>query len=205
MTTYIRPDIGSFGTFQLDEPFATKLVSNVAYECIALRSMDDVVKEGVDPYAKYYSANNLTEAKYLADKEAGVVIVTLRSTAGAYVYVPTSYVKSYPLSGGIPYQVTGILVDLGALPTTLDLTVLKTTIVDVVHNSLGVTASTSEIAMSDLELLSTTMHTTYEAVRKQAITVNESDYTAKLRLEKENITLTKKIAELETYILSTTK
>lgn len=201
MAAYITPPLGSYGTYVLDEPFSSLLVPMVAYECISLRSIDEIIKHGIDPFALHYKPYGQTQEKYLADKANAVIIVTLRSSTGNYINVPNSYIKSYPLAGGIPYQVTGLVLDLGAIPTNMDLSPLMTKLADVTQGVIGIKPKPFPFVLSDKSLVDKNTDTANKAARAALITEVETDHSARLRLQNTVAAQADKIRELEAYAI----
>lgn len=201
MSAFITPPLGSYGVYVLDDPFDNQLVAKVGYECISLRSIDDIIKHGIDPFQIYYKPYGQSQERYLADKAAGVVIVTLRPTTGNYVYVPNSYIRSYPMGGGIPYRVTGVVLNLGSLPTSMDLSPLMTKLVDVTQSVIGVKPTPTPFVLSDVSLLDKSTDTALQAARKANINEVETDYSARIRMQSVIAAQADKIRELEAFIL----
>jgi hypothetical protein len=77
MGTSLVPQIGAAGIYTLLSPFDTMLVSGVNYTCKAVRTIDDLLAAGVDPYAAYYNPTGtpIDKATYTADVAAGVQII----------------------------------------------------------------------------------------------------------------------------------
>lgn len=199
----LTPPVGASGIFALASPFDVQLIPGVSYTCIAVRKFADIQKLGVDPFSVYYVPNSLSEAIYTADVTAGECIVTLRSNGGTFLYVPTSYITSYPNMGGIPYTAIILGISLGAIPNTLDLTAVKTKISNVVQDSFGITPQIQQAAISETKNMSISDANAIESARLASITDDQTDYAKYLAVNALYQTALDKITELETYIAST--
>lgn len=201
----IVPDIGVNGVFSLKEPFNNLLIKDIGYTCTAVRQLTDIIKAGGDPQALYYTPYNLDSTIYNADVKNNVCIVSLQSSKGGdTVYVPSSYVLSFPKTGGIPYTVTGLGISLGAIPDGLDLTYLKSRIQTVVKDTLGLVSDVEikTLALSETTLVNQDSHNALETARKNNIADTQTDYSKLLAVTKKYQEAVKKIRELENFIIS---
>lgn len=199
----VVPSVGSSGTFVLKSPFDKSIISNRTYTCIAVRRLDEIIATGDDPYVKYYfQPYQLTLEEYKADLAVGVSICTLRAEGGSNVYVPSSFIESFPISGGVAYRNVGLLVNLKAISDRLDLAPLTKKISDLVASVIGVIPTITEASLSNPVNISIENHEKIEAARVLMVTDKETDYARAQRLLSENDTLRSKIQELEKYILS---
>lgn len=194
------PPIGAAGKFGVSAPFSSVVDSNTHYECKAVRRFVDIINLGVDPYAEYYVPNEISEQKYQEDYTAGACIVSLMSSAGVWVYVPTTYITSYPSLGGVSYTAVLLGISLGAIPDFLDLSAVKSKIVDVVKDYIGVTSSVTEVQVSASRNLSYNDHNALEVARQANIAGSKTDYA--LYLEQKNLvqTLQTQLTQLQEYI-----
>lgn len=193
------PPPGTRGLYSLKAPFKT--VPNELYSCGAIRYFKDIQNQGVDVYAKYYQPLELTEADYARDLAAGVVIITLLSETQQPIYVPSSYVLSYPGLSSYNYQHVVLSVSLGALPDALDLTFLKTQIATAVSEVIGVTPTVYENVAPSTGVVTPEQHDAMEAARQAAITNRTTDYARYLIERDKRIALEAKVAALEKVIV----
>lgn len=199
----LTPPVSASGLFQLAPPFEQELIPGVNYTCIAVRKFADIQKLGIDPYSTYYVPNGLTESIYEEDVVAGECIVTLRSNGGAFLYVPTSYILSYPNQGGIPYTAIVLGVDLGPIPNYVDLTAIKMAISNLVHDTFGVTPQIQQAAISETKNMSIADANAIESARLSEINTNQTDRAKYLASQAQLSAALAKIQELESYIAST--
>lgn len=162
--------------------------------------MADIVVLGIDPHAEFYAPHGLTYQHYEQDLLNGECIVSLRSNAGHWVYVPTSYVRSYPNTGGIPYTAIVMGINIGAVPNYLDLTQLKQRIVDLVRDTIGVSSTVTQVAISPTKNLPQADSNAIEAARTANITSTNTDRAQFINMRNQRDAALQKVAELEAYI-----
>lgn len=196
----LTPPIGASGIFRLGGPYAALLQTNVSYTCDAVRKMADIIVLGIDPHAEFYAEHGLTYQQYQNDLKNSECIVSLRSNGGHWVYVPTSYILSYPDMGGIPYTALVLGINIGAVPNYLDLSVIKQRIVDLVRETIGVTSTVAQVAISPTKKLPQADHNAIEANRVANITSTRTDRALYLEAVAQRDALALKIQQLEAYI-----
>lgn len=194
------PQIGMTGLYKLKEPFDKLLLANVAYRCVAVRKLEDIVAAGGDPKELYYTNNSLSDTVYNTDLAAGVCIVSLQAGSGSWVYVPSSYIESMPDQGGIPYTTIVLATSLSAIPNSLDLSYLKNQIEDLVMDTLGVASTVREIAISQQQHLSQAEHVAIEAARAANIAASTTERAQRLEAERQRDAALEKIQQLEAFI-----
>ena len=201
MSKGVVPLLSAKGIYRLKAPFDAQLLANTSYECVALREMVDLLSTGTDVYAQYYEPYGLTEQEYQQDVTDGVVMCSLRTDGGIWLYVPSSYVLSFPGMSGVKYGVMLLGVMLGSIPETLDLTYLKSQIEQMVSSELGITSAVEEVIVSQIDILSKDEHLRLEAARKAKISAMSNAYTKSKKLETLNTQLMAKNEQLSQYIL----
>ena len=197
------PSIGTKGVGQLLAPFQVLLVANVPYTCIAIRQLADIIVSGNDPQALYYTPNGLSTDTYQADVAAGVSILTLQDASGSIVYVPSSYLTSYPDAGGVPYQVVMLGINLGPLPKTFNLSYLKSKIQDDVQDFIGIQSNVFQQVGSAEIIISNAQDASITAARQAAVGTLTTDYAKLLTATTQLQSAFQKIQMLEAYILGT--
>lgn len=201
-TAYLAPSLGAQGAYTVQAPYDTLVNPNLIYTCKGIRTIDDILAAGFDPYATYYSPGGtaVDKTKYQDDVNNGVVIVSLLSSSGQMVYVPNSYITAFPAPGGVAYSVMALAVKLGALPTSLDLTSVKQKVSDLILNTLGVNGDVTEMQISAIETISSDAAKTAEAARLALVTDNGSDWAKYLAAKTALDSANQKIAALEQWI-----
>ncbi len=193
------PAIGTSGVFILQAPFDSKLLANTNYTCRSVRSFSEITADGVDPYTTYYQPNNVDRTQYTTDANNGVCIVSLCSDAGNWVRVPSSFIVSFPNASGRTYTGAGLVVDLGVISDTIDLTYLKSRIVQACADSIGVVATVKTIVTTRTLVVGETDHATIEAVRTARMSNSGTEYSQIVELQKKNTALTEQINALVSH------
>lgn len=198
------PPIGTSGIYNLAAPFDTALQANMSYQCDAVRRVDDFVEIGVDPYQEYYVPKGITQEKYDQDVANLVGIVSLVSTAGHWVYVPSTYILAYPDLNGVPYHVVVLGLELGAIPSYKDLTGIKQALANLTRDTIGVLPTVKEVVISPEEKVSQTDHDVLENARAILITNSQTDRARYLTLQQQYAALQLQYQQLETWVKNNT-
>lgn len=196
----MTPQIGATGIYELKTPWTTEF--NVIYTCEAIRSFNDCYLQGLDVYSSLYVTNSLDEATYQADVQANVHIVTLTSKLYPTIYVPDSYILSYPDSGYAPYRHIVISATLGLISDQQDLSFLQTQISNLISDLVGVDVPVNINEAPTLSALTEQEIERLETNRLNAIATRDTDYGKLKRAENTIATLQDKVATLENYILN---
>lgn len=197
---YPTPVPGAKGKYELEAPFAQKIDPNIAYECTAVRTFGEMQSWGRDPWTEVYRPENIDEAKYVQDAQDAVMLVTLRADRGQTVVVPTSYIKSCPPTGGVPYNVMAIAIKLGAIADEVELQGLMTKLADVTKANIGIEPEVRAVKLSSTTLRPQQDHEALEAARKANIISKDTLSSENLRLSQENARLREQIDALEQLI-----
>lgn len=201
MASTILPALGSSGAWKLKAPFDTKIIASVAYSCESISSLSALVADGVDVFQAYYVANGLDQATYNQHVLDGISFITLVSETGVAISVPAPYLDGWPSSDVIPYVVVGAVVQLGALPNTIDPAFLTPLIQNVVKNALGTDVTVEYVAMSDVTNKTYSDHQALENARQANIADDNNDYTRRLKAEAALIDAKATIAALQKFII----
>lgn len=200
MALALIPPIGTSGVYTLASPFNTQLQAQTSYKCDAIRRFADLLEVGIEPFEEYYQPVGLAETVYQQDLANNVCIISLVSNTGHWVYVPSSYIQSYPDIGGVPYIVTVLGLELGALPAYMDLTGLKAALAALCRDTIGKTPDIKEAVISAVEKLSQSDHDAVETARVAAITNTQTDRARYLAAQRELDLLRQQYAQLENYV-----
>lgn len=168
------PPLYATGKWVLQAPFTVD--SNTVYVCKAIRSFDDIKAQGIDPYVTYYQPLGLTVDDFKADVANLANIVTLMSETAPVVYVPDSYIVSYPDTTMIPYRHVVLSVSLGAVPDTLVLDDFLDKVEQTAMASLGLEVNVRAHQAGVLtEGVDQRTHQSLERVRLLRINTNETE------------------------------
>lgn len=208
--TDVVPDIGATGIYTLKTPYdklivnsttADNVLTAVVYTCVAVRKVAELIKFGSDPFALYYTPYNLSASVYEADVAKGMCIVTLRSSAGDFIHVPSTYITSFPKGGGVLYCTYGLAISLGALPSETDLTALKLRMTQAVTETFGVESDVKVLTLSNASLIATDYHERLVAARAAKVSAVETDRVVRIRLEAQVAEQATKIKLLEAALI----
>lgn len=133
----ITPTINTVGVFKVEKPFFVE--SKRVYEVVAIREFDDIWLQGGDVYEEYYKPNGLSEEIYERDVKLGATIVTLKSKVGN-VYIPDTFIESFPKLGYLNYKHVILSVDIGAVSDDINLDALIADLKELASKHVGVTA-----------------------------------------------------------------
>lgn len=172
----IFPTPGALGAWNLKPPFDTKLKVGLAYLCKEVRLITEMVAQGVNVREQFYAANGLSNTFYEEDLKDGAAIVTLTTSSGDRVFVPSPYILGWPSADGVPYAVVAMAIVLGALPNTVDPTFLTNKVSEVIHSNLGLMPEISYATVSEVTVKSQEQHNAAESGRLSNISENKTNF-----------------------------
>ncbi len=132
----VVPPLNATGLYVVKEPY--KLQPGVAYSCIATRNLQDLALKKIPVWERYYSPYGLSKEIYQQDETNEVVLVTLFSDDYGAVYVPSSYIESYPDLSGVRFRHRILSLSLGAIPDTLPLADLQQKMAELASDVVGI-------------------------------------------------------------------
>lgn len=190
------PVIGATGRFMLKLPW--KADANTTYEVLAIRSFDDIYKLGDDVYSIYYKPMGLVEGlagfKFKDEVALKPNIVTLKGLNGSIVYVPDTYIVSFPSLGNVQYHHVIITASLGALPEQVDLSIIKDDIQNLIEARIGAKTVAKIMTAPATNQPNAEQHEALEAARTGSIREYENDYT---KVKRQQDTIGKLTAKVE--------
>lgn len=196
----LLPPIGASGIYQLNAPFAALMTASTTYTCMAIRRIADIVQSGFDPYEAYYEPQGIPRSTYDLHLKADMCIVSLQSSGGKWLYVPSPYIASYPNMGGIKYTSLLLGINLGPIPSFLNLAPVKQKIIDDIRDMIGVTSTVTTVAVSETKILPQEISIALEASRQSNISDSTTDRAKYLSTLAQLNALQTKVTELENYI-----
>ncbi len=197
--SYILPPIGSSGVYVLSSPFDTKVPPLASLTCKAIRKISDYLASSEDPKTLCYINNGLTEDNYNEDAILDIDIVSLQSGEGQWLYIPASYIVTYPITNGIPYRSIALAIALPQLPVTQDISAMEADVANVIRDHIGVIPSVEVVETSRVINVSSEKHELSQTARRLVMN-NKSD---RVKLAEANVLLGKlqtKVQELELFI-----
>lgn len=196
MATNLIPPIGATGSYNLLEPFGAALHPNTLYKLSAVRYFVDIENNGGNVYELYYKPYGLTEQNVATDRQNNVAILTLITTNYAPLYVPTSYVKTYPNQEVKPYSQYILTLSLGPLPDDVILEPTMAAVAAAASDTIGVTPTVHVGVMPLSDVISPEENENREATRNAAITNRTTDFA---RLREANATIASLNQQIQIY------
>jgi len=193
------PTPGLRGRYVTKTPFTVDATQ--VFTCHAIRSFKDIYERGIDVFTTFYKPVNLTDVEFQQDRSENAHIITLISEDNQVVYVPDTYILSYPDLNAVTYQRVVLAVDLGALPDYVDLSGIDTSIREIVDNSIGCTSEVKVGIAPTTGIVGVNDHETKEAARLNRITNNPTTYSKWRKLVEENAALTSEVQRLQQIIV----
>ncbi len=194
------PPIDTVGRYTLISPFVADQTK--IFTCRAIRSFEDIYEQDEDVFKDYYEVKQLDITVFNEDKDAHANIITLMDADGVVIYVPDTYIESYPLMGNITYSHVVLSVSLGALPDYVDLTFVNGQILNVITDLINPPTKVINVNKSpSVGLVSPADHEVAEANRTASIQTRETDYAVRLQLEQKVNEQIQVIARLNQIIL----
>lgn len=187
------PIIYATGKWQVEEPFTVE--SNTIYICKAIRSIDDLEARGVDVFKTFYEPFAITKQTYENDVLNLANIVTLMSVNAPTLYIPDTFILSYPDTTTMPYSHVVLSASLGAVPDTFSFKDTQEKIADLINSTLGIEVNVNVHVSGVLaEGVDMVTHQSLENQRLQRIANNRSLYT---NLKEKEDTIERLRAQLE--------
>ena len=140
--TRITPSIGTYGTFTFKSPWIVS--PGEKYTISAIKTLDELVRSGIDPKAVIYEPVGLTDGasgfSWDEEFEANPSILTLTGTNGNTIIIPDTYIDGYPSQSTAEYSRFFASIDLGSFLANADLSQLATDLADLATTYSGRTA-----------------------------------------------------------------
>ena len=197
----IIPPIKSKGLFTFKPPFDKKLYKEQEYTVIGIRMLLELSSRGEKPYETIYKPVNISESDFKSDLENEVPIVVFTNTGGETFLVPANRIVSQPIVNGVRYQEKVLVVSLGSLPVSYDLSLVTNVVTDCVYDAMGISSTCKILPGSSIVLYSEDEHKLFSKLLENAKNVDRSFKTKYLELSQIVVDQTKTINELEKLIL----
>lgn len=196
----IVPPLNLSGTYTVKAPFV--LVAGVSYSCIAQREYKDLVINNVSVYDRFYSPYNISRAEYEADVKNNAVMITLFSDDAPTVYIPSTYITSYPDLSAVTFRHRVLSISLGAVPDTMPLEDFISKVASLTSDVIGVVPTVTQHSVSLSTTVSTQAANAFEAARQARIKDRTSEHAQLLAAQSENNDLRQRNALLEQALIA---
>lgn len=169
MTLFITPEIGSSGKYTYKAPYDTLGNNQTEFKCMSIKTLVDCLSSGEDPYKKYYEPYKLTQQDYKKDLVDSASIIGLQSAVGQWLYIPNSYLLSFPDVSGVRYVNMVLAANIGAIPETMNLDTLISEVEDAIIARLGITPEIKSVITSQPALIGYDDHMRLEGSRMNLV------------------------------------
>lgn len=178
----ITPPINTKGVFLLREPYAAS--PTTVYTVAAIRSPAEMISQGDNPLEMAYKSVNLSQVEYQADLLEGVLILTLLAEGKSPLYVPDTYIDSYPDMAVVPHSHMVAVISLGMLPDTYDTAAAEQAITTAVSDYTGVEVTVTMAKAPTVDAVTQEQYVQNLQARQAAVKNRKSTYADKLELQK---------------------
>ena len=202
--------VGATGSFTLSSPYSSLISVFDIYTCKSVRTMDEFVTNGEDPWELFYKVHESSvpnwKDTYVRQLEENTPIVGLESDSGKWVYVPLPYINTSPKVDGHIYQSFALNIALPSMPTGTEsdmviLQSIKDEIKEVVRSKVGVDVTVNMVATSRPLLIDEASHMGLIASRNSLPNANLSKDYRIVVLENEIQKLTAEFNALKQYVI----
>lgn len=192
------PAPGLKGPFLLRKPFET--AADLEYTVTAVRSFAEIRARNSDPLTLVYEPVKLTAVEMQADIAEGAAIVVLRTRTGELIYVPDTYITSYPYMGSIPYSHLVVSASLGMVSDDTDITLIQQVVASAISDFIGIEPVVFVTRGEVTDTITEERHIQLTISREAAIKNRETDRAVVLRLTAQLDAANKRIAEQDLII-----
>ena len=208
-TTNIIPSYLTGGSFEAVNPFDIVVDVNKYYTLEAIRSVAELQGDNKDIYSLVFQPAGIAQTDYQTyinalNAVAGAGIVVLVGNDGSRVYVPTTYLKSFPLKDGVSYERICLIADLGPCPPSVatELNDVITHIKNYIQANFGLTPTVKLGTMPTIGYVTAEQASVFEATRQNAIT-NANNDVVTVALQSKTISSQQVyISELEAQVIA---
>lgn len=209
MSDYINaiPSIYASGQFNARAPFNTLVDENTFYTVEAIRTISEMQSVKLDLYTLVFKPVGIAQSKTteLLDEllKNKACIVTLTQNNGKSIYVPSTYIESFPEVDGVVFEHLCIVSDCGACsPTTKDrVDSTLQAIQFAIEKNLGIKSAKVMVAtLPQKSYVSKTQAEAWETSRQLNIDVASNPVVQNEKLNEEIAGYKKRIAALEEAI-----
>ncbi len=185
-TTVAIPSVGTEAFFTFKEPFNLYIKNkfnintlSTKLKVISVISMRDMIRTDLrDPFTEIYETASLSEVDYKRDLNNNVYLISfsLRTCDGVerYIRVPLNYIAEVSTPSTIPYSNRIIMLDLGNLPTELELVPVFTDLADFIATRTGVNPVIKDVSVGEVTHVDPPAHETRETIRLNSVTVHKT-------------------------------
>lgn len=197
----MTPPLHALGRYATKTPW--ELPSTVIYECIAIRTFEDCAKQGIDVYERFYKPVGLENSptfNFSDEQAAKANIITLKGSDESVVYIPDTFILSYPQAGNITYHHVVLSASVGVIPEYLNLSGVMREVEDLLSAKIGSTVTVKQMVCPASEQPTQQQHEILEAARVGSVSSYENNYTRLLKEQHKSALLDAKVKTLITIL-----
>ena len=168
------PPINLKGTFKLKEPLKSIINETSIYTVDKVVSISSLLEDIIDVETLIFTDQGLTTDDYIYCLKNNIPIVTLKSEGAALFDIPGNYFSYVPQITGKMFINKAIMINLGYIPTDLDIGYIVTEVNDYIVSRTGIEASTTIEEISGDLVLSYAESDVFDASRKALITIDNT-------------------------------
>lgn len=194
------PSINATGAYRVATPFTVD--ESAIYVAEAIDGFNALESRGIDVYAEFYQPHSIPQSRFNEDKAADINIITLISNTAATVFVPSSYITSFPNTGTIGYSQLIVSLDMGLLPDNLNMDSIFADVAQRIAANTGVTVNVQLHSLVTTDVVDYDKHQLLEAARLANLTFSESLASENIRLTSELESRNERITQLEEALIA---
>lgn len=168
----LTPELHTKGFYEFKLPWSPTL--GVTYECLAVRSFEDIYKLGIDVYTHYYASVGLvngqtigaTKFDFEVESKLYPNIVTLKGSDGSMLYIPDTFIDNMPDKSLVPYSEVILAVSLGPVPDVENLDSIKGDVTALIAARMNIDATVNICKASIQSNPTVEEHRLLQALRK---------------------------------------
>lgn len=184
--TVAIPQVGTEAYFSFKEPLNTYVrnkynLSGTRHKLkvITILNMKDGIRTDLrDPFTDLYDPAGLTEVQFKMDLKDEIPLISFSHTDSSgverFIRVPLNYIAEIGDTSTVEYLNRMLVVDLGKLPSTLNLESIYQDVVDFVATRTGVTADIKDVTVGEVVLVDSDEHKHRESIRTNSVTVHKT-------------------------------
>lgn len=196
------PALNSSGSFEFKKPVSDKLNPQSVFTCKSVRKISELMASGTDVFNQYYAPLNIEIDSYNEDKINDISIVGLYNESEGWLYVPSSHLLSYPDNSGVPYRRMAVVINLGPIEESFDLSTLNTLLTDLVKSQIGIEPELRVVSISEKAMVKREIHDSITKTRNARIDLNKTTFGELINLRSVVKDLTSKNKVLEEHVLN---
>lgn len=202
------PSINTGGSFEAIAPFNSVVIPSKFYTVEAIRTIQEMEALKLDLYALVFAPVGVSPEDFQTvlsrARSEQSVIVSLVDRDGIPVCVPTTYLKSFPLTDGHVYERMCLVVDLGSCSSAVkdEIAQAQQHIKEYIASTIGITKEVKLGTIPGRSYTSAQQHASFEATRKLAKEDLINDVTKNKDLQTQLIKRDAYIQKLEAELIA---